>query len=79
MTSTKNRVTTRTMYGSWWTQRWSSKLSAAWRDSPCTKQLTLAWAPRPYTSGQPCGASQNTSSCISSNKNLIGIAWATGT
>ena len=29
--------------------------------------------------GTPCSASPNTSSCISSNKNLIGIAWATDT
>ena len=46
---------------------------------PLHKATNSSLGGRPYTSGQPCGTSQNTSSYMSSNKSLIGIAWATDT
>ena len=46
---------------------------------PLHKATDSSLGTGPYTCGQPCGASPNTSSYISSNKNLMGIAWATDT
>ena len=40
---------------------------------PLHKAADSSLGTRPYNSGQPCGASPNTSSYTSSNKSLIGI------
>ena len=46
---------------------------------PLHKETDSSLGTQALSSGQPCGASLNTSSYISSNKSLIGIAWAMDT